>query len=139
MVNTRETLFASAALATVLVASWDSGAASAAPAGGASAGCQYTLSTPQLVIVPGGGKGIRANMTPTNCAPDATPTDVTVCVEAPDGSSQCKQTPGWSLAEIIIPAASSGVYTATGTGCWLHVLESFRPDCRTTGPVNATI
>lgn len=137
--NTREALSASAALATVLAASAGSGAASAAPAGEASAGCRYALSTPQLVIVPGGGRGIRANMTPTNCAPDATPTDVTVCVEAPDGNSQCKQTPGWSLAEIIVPASSSGVYTSTGTGCWLLVLESFRPGCQTAGPVNATI
>ncbi|BBY93362.1 hypothetical protein MGALJ_30310 [Mycobacterium gallinarum] len=133
-------LIASTMLAFLAIGSGAStdGVASASPADGSVAGCEYALSRPELVIIPGGGRGVRANMTPTTCASNATPTDVTVCVQAPGGASQCKQTPGWSLAEIILPAPSSGAYTATGTGCWLHITEEFRPDCRTVGPVALT-
>lgn len=105
-----------------------------------SPGCQYALSTPELVMLSGGGKALRASLVPTTCAPSAQPTDVMVCLAPPNGNGDCKKTPGWSRAEVIIPASpSSGTFTATGKGCWQDILNSFRSACRTTAPISLAI
>src|SRR5215208_7332 len=109
MMTMRGSLLASVLLTAVLASAGGTAPSAYADPDDApeSAGCQYALSSPQLVIVPGGAKAVRATLTPTKCAPDAQPTDVTVCVSPPDGRGDCKQTPGWSQAEVLIPAAPS--------------------------------
>lgn len=140
----RRSLFASAVMATALACAMGGSTtlASAAPVEEASeaTGCQYTLTPPELVLLPDGAKAVRATLNPKTCAPSAQPTDVTVCLSPPNGQGSCKRLPGWAAAEVIIPASPpSGTFTATGEGCWQDILGSFRPGCRTTGPVSSRI
>lgn len=117
-------------------------AASASPADDSTeaADCQYTLTSPELVIVPGGAKSVRATLTPKTCTPNAQPTGVFVCLSTPVSQGDCKRLPGWATAEVVIPATSpDGTYTATGEVCWQDVLGSFRSDCRTAAPVSSTL
>ncbi len=105
-----------------------------------SAGCQYVLTPPELVLLPGGAKAVRATLDPKVCDPSAQPTDVTVCLAPPNGQGECKKMPGWAKAEVLVPASpSNGTFTATGNGCWHEITKSFRPACRTTGPISSTI
>jgi hypothetical protein len=131
----RQSLLASAVLAATLV----TGAVLAAPSPAQTpadelseaTGCQLSLSSPQLVVLPGGGKAVKASLEPDICAPSAQPTDVRVCVSTPNGPGDCKQTPGWSTAEVFVPAApAKGTFTATGQICWQDILGSFVPGCR---------
>jgi hypothetical protein len=137
-------MFESAVVVMTLVGAM-SGAtvvASASPADESTeaADCQYVLTSPELVIMPGGAKSVRATMTPKTCTPNAQPTGVFVCLSTPISQGSCKRLPGWATAEVIIPATSpDGTYTATGEVCWQDILGSFRSDCRTAGPVNSTL
>src|ERR1700710_3123467 len=70
-----------------------------------AAGCQFTLTPPELVLLPGGAKAVRATMNPKTCDPSAQPTDVTVCLSTPNSPGQCKKLPGWSNPQVIIPAS----------------------------------
>jgi hypothetical protein len=134
-------MFASAILVISLSGGWSgvTALATASPID-ESAGCQYTLTPPELVVLPGGAKAVRATLNPKTCDPSAQPTDVTVCLAPPNGQGDCKKMPGWAKAEVLIPASpSNGTFTATGNGCWQEILNSFRPACRPTGPVSSTI
>lgn len=104
-----------------------------------AADCQYTLTSPELVIVPGGAKSVRATLTPKTCTPNAQPTGVFVCLSTPISQGRCNRLPGWQKVEVIVPASPSGTYTATGEICWQDILGSFLSDCRTAGPVSSTI
>ncbi|MDV3132967.1 hypothetical protein [Mycobacterium sp. 29Ha] len=116
--------------------------ASASPDDGSrgAADCQYVLTSPELVIVPGGAKSVRATLTPKTCTPNAQVTGVTVCLSTPVSQGNCKRLPGWATPEIIIPSTSpDATYTATGEVCWQDILGSFRSECRTTEPVTSTL
>ena len=137
-------LFTSAAAVAALACAiyGDTALASGSPADGSTgaADCQYVLTSPELVIVPGGAKSVRATLTPQACTPNAQPTGVFVCLSTPVSQGDCKRLPGWATVEVIIPATSpDGTYTATGEVCWQDVLGSFRSDCRTTEPVISTL
>ncbi|MHA2415000.1 hypothetical protein [Mycobacterium avium] len=139
----RRSAFASAAVVMSAAGVWGGATApaTASPADepSESAGCHYTLTPPQLVLLPGGAKAVRATLDPKICDPSAQPTDVTVCLAPPNGQGDCNRLPGWAKVEVIIPAApSSGTFTATGNGCWHEITKSFRPLCRTTGPISST-
>ena len=135
----------SAMLAAMVGAAMSVGGAwaSASPNDGASdvsPGCQYELSSPELVMLPGGARAVRASLVPTTCAPSAQPTDVMVCLAPPHGNGDCKKTPGWSRAEVLVPAQpANGTFTASGKGCWQDILNAFRSACRTTEPFSLTI
>jgi hypothetical protein len=127
-------MFASAVVVATLAGAWGGATAlaSASPIDEPSdaVGCQLDLSFPQLVALPGGGKAIRAALDPATCAAPAQPTDVRVCLSAPNGQGDCTKTPGWSLAQVFVPVTSTGIYTATGQICWQEILTSFVPGCR---------
>jgi hypothetical protein len=140
----RRSLSASAVMAAILASAMSGGTmvASASPADepAEAVGCQYTLTAPELVQLPGGAKAVRATLNPKTCDPAAQPTDVTVCLAPPNGQGECKRMPGWALAEVLIPASpSNGTFTATGNGCWMEVVRSFQSACRTSGPVSSAI
>lgn len=140
----RRSMLVSAAAVVTLAGAWGGviGVATASPDDESpeSAGCQYILTPPELVLLPGGAKAVRATLNPKVCAPSAQPTDVTVCLAPPGGQGDCKKMPGWAKAEVVIPASpSSGTFTATGSGCWHEITKSFRPACQTTGPISSTI
>jgi hypothetical protein len=98
------------------------------------------LTPPELVVLPGGAKGVRATLNPKTCDPAAQQTDVTVCLSTPNSPGRCKRLPGWAKTEVIVPASpASGTFTATGVGCWQELTRSLQPACRTTGPISSTI
>lgn len=135
-------LVASAVAAATLVAGTavapPSPAQTPADESSTATGCQLSLSSPQLMILPGGGKAVSASLEPDICAPTAQPTDVRVCVQPPNGQGDCKQTPGWSTAQVFVPATTSGTYTVTGQICWQEILTSFVSECRSGGPISVT-
>jgi hypothetical protein len=137
------TVLRSMFVSVAVVATCASGTAvaSAAPVdeSAEAAGCQYTLTAPELVLLPGGAKAVRATLNPKTCDPAAQPTDVTVCLSTPNSPGHCKKTPGWSTPQVLIPASpASGTFTATGEGCWQEVTRSLQSACRTVGPVSST-
>jgi hypothetical protein len=136
-------IFASAVMVATVASAMGSATspASASPVDESTegVGCQYTLTPPELVLLPGGGKAVRATLDPITCAPSAQPTGVTVCVRPPHNQGNCKRLPGWQKVEVLIPATpANGTFTATGEGCWHEITRSFLPACRTTGPVSST-
>ena len=137
-------MFGSAVLVATLAGAM-SGAtvvASASPADESTeaVGCEYTLTPPELVLLPGGGQAVRATLNPTTCSPSAQPTDVMVCIRPPQNGGNCKKLPGWQKVEVFVPATpSDATFTATGQGCWQDVLGSFQSGCRATGPISTTI
>jgi hypothetical protein len=140
----RRSLSVSAVMAALLTSAMGgaTGLATASPVDepSESAGCQYVLTPPELMLLPGGAKAVRATLNPKACDPAAQPTDVTVCLAPPNGQGECKRMPGWALAEVLIPASpSSGTFTATGNGCWMEIVRSFQSACRTTGPLSSAI
>ena len=137
-------MFASAVMVATVASAMGSSAslASASPVDESTeaVGCQYTLTPPELVLLPGGAKSVRATLTPKACTPNAQPTGVYVCLSTPISQGSCKRLPGWATAEVIIPPTSpDGTYTATGEICWQDILGSFRSDCRTAAPVSSTL
>jgi hypothetical protein len=141
--NTRPLTFASAAVvAFACVTGAIPAVANASPVddSAASAGCQLILTPPELVMLPGGAKAVRATLNPKTCDPSAQPTGVTVCVRPADSQGDCKRLPGWAKAEVIIAASPAhGTFTATGEICWQEITKSFRPACRTAGPLSSTL
>jgi hypothetical protein len=140
----RRSMFASAAVVATLASAMGGATtlATASPVDESpeAVGCQYTLTPPELVLLPGGARAVRATLDPVTCAPSAQPTGVTVCVRPSNGRGDCKRLPGWAKAEVIIPGSpADGTFTATGEGCWQEITKSFRSACRTTGPVSSTI
>lgn len=137
----RLSLFASSAVAATFVASTAlvSPASAQPPANESSeaTGCRLDLSPPQLMILPDGGKAVGATLDPATCAPTAQPTDVRVCLSTPTGPGDCKRTPGWSTAQVLV-APSPGTFTVTGQICWLEITRSFQTGCRNAGPLSAT-
>lgn len=100
--------------------------------------CQFILTPPELVILPGGAKAVRATLEPKTCTPDALPTDIDVCVSTPDGPGDCFKTPGWSKSQVIVTASRyTGTFTAVGRGCWWE-RALFRQKCREAGPISVT-
>jgi hypothetical protein len=98
------------------------------------------LTPPELVVLPGGAKAVKASLDPKTCDPSAQPTDVTVCVSTPNSPGHCKRLPGWAKVEVIVAASpASGTFTATGVGCWQEITRLPQPACRTTGPISSTI
>jgi hypothetical protein len=100
--------------------------------------CFFKLTPPEMVVLPGGAKAVKATLNPSVCTGNALPTDIVVCVTTPDSPGDCKKTPGWSLSEVYVTASRlDGAFVATGKGCWRD-LSQFQQECRTTGPLSMT-
>lgn len=133
-------MFAGAAPVTV----WTSAAAPggefpAEPPGVGDQGCSFTLSPPQFVEIPGGGRAVTATMTPNGCTGVTQPTSTTVCVSTPQGTSDCASASAWIPAQVIVAASPlSGTFKATGTGC-THVATPAADFCVPSGPVYTTL
>jgi hypothetical protein len=121
-----------------VVAAATSGPALAEPgvADNLSGGCQFTLSAPEGVEIPGGAHAATATLQAGACT--GNPTSATVCVTLPNMHSECTQAVGFTLARVTVAGPITGRVTATGTGCWRPVLaQPFQ--CATKGPVFADL
>lgn len=97
-----------------------------------SGGCEFTLSQPVSIEIPGGARAATATMQAGACT--GNPTSATVCVTLPNARSECTQAVGFTLARVIVPGLVSGRVQATGTGCWRPALaQPF--ECTTRGPI----
>lgn len=81
--------------------------------------CEYTLTPPQVVQLPGGASGVSATFAASHCSGIAQPVTVTVCLNTPLRGGECKDNWGWSIAQVVTPAAHlTGTYSTSGRGCW---------------------
>lgn len=132
----RTSTLLTACLATLIVVA---PAVSASPEPGADVpGCRYSL-TSQMISLSGDTSTVKASFTPTQCASNANVNDLTVCLSAPDGRSDCARRSGWGLVEVTLPVANTpGTFTATGKACLMDVLGALRPVCENAAPVSIT-
>lgn len=123
------------------VASPETPTADQSPGDGADASCTYELTAPQLTILPGGGKAVTATLAPVACSGIATPSTSTVCVSAPDGTSNCATGIAWTLAKVVATASEfTGTFNATGNGCWKVAMKTgSEPACEPSGPLSLTL
>lgn len=127
-------LIAAAALAVVTTATAGPGYAEPADGDQSTGDCQFTLTAPKPVVLPGGAPAATATLQAGACT--GQPTSATVCVTLPNGSSDCAAAVGFTLAQVTVPGPTAGQVTATGTGCWRPALaQPFT--CATQGPIAA--
>ncbi len=93
------------------------------PSGGDSAelaasACEFKLTPPTLTELPGGGRAVTAQLTPSSCTPKSLPFNSTICIASPDGSNTCDTANAWLVAEVFATSAQfEGKFTANGNGC----------------------
>lgn len=143
MMTVRSKLFAPPLLTSVVAGFMVGGAAMAVAApveeNSKPVECVGVLSGPELVVLPGGGKAVRAGVSTSSCVTPAQPTDVVVCLSTATGYNVCDSKPGWNTVEVVVPATpADGVFTATGKVCSQDILGSFTSHCTTLGPVQTT-
>jgi hypothetical protein len=100
--------------------------------------CSFTLSAPQLTVLPGGAKAATATYAASACVGNAQPVFATVCLESPSGKSQCFKNHGWLVSQVYLTTPPmSGEFTATGRGCWQAGSTIFT--CVPSEPVRSTL
>ena len=101
--------------------------------------CNYTLSPPQVVALPG-ASAVSATLAIAGCNHSvAYMTVACVQLQGSDGPGQCAQQNGNLTAQVFFqPYRPGATYVATGRGC-ANTGNPPRPVCQSAGPLTATL
>jgi hypothetical protein len=91
-----------------------------APVGGRV--CNYTLTPPQVSVLPGDAHSVIATFGPATCTEGARPISSAVCLATGQDNGVCVDGIGWSTVRAVLPAPQpSGTFIATAKACYQDV------------------
>jgi hypothetical protein len=101
--------------------------------------CNFTLSAPQVVPVPG-GSAVTATVTPAGCLGPFHPRYTVACVHIQGGEGRCAPARGPGTAQVFFePYRPGTAYVSSGRGCSAVFADMTDRNCLMLGPFNATL
>ena len=100
--------------------------------------CDVVLTPPQPALIPGGGHGVLATITPKTCYGRLYVDEVSVCVSGASGVSLCNSAALYTSVQVTVPTTPTGTFTSTGRLCGM-TFEPIQHLCFTSGPITTTL
>jgi hypothetical protein len=100
--------------------------------------CNYMLSPPEAVPVPGGDM-VAATLTPAGCLGAFRPYLSVACVQLQGESPHCTQARGADVARVLMPYRPGATYLSSGRGLGTIFNDMSEPNWQVLGPISATL